>query len=78
MDQEKNTQPVAAPVPTEQQQHTDVVKRADSSSSQQGYMFDEMANVEKAEYDPDDIRNDIDERSQKRSTFRQKYRNFIK
>lgn len=74
MDQEKNTLPVTAPVSTEQ--YNSDIKRTDSSSSKQAYMFDKMNNLEEAEYDEANDSRD-DKNSIKKSTLYQKYRTYF-
>lgn len=74
MDPVNSTLPVTSPVSTEQRDGD--IKRTDSSSSEQAYMFDKMTKVEEAEYDADESQDDKTS-IKKRPSFRQRYSKHI-
>lgn len=74
MDPVNSTLPVTSPVLTEQRDGD--IKRTDSSSSDQAYMFDKMTKVEEAEYDADESQ-DNKTSIKTRPSFSQRYRKHI-
>ncbi|KAI8052682.1 Na+ dependent nucleoside transporter C-terminus-domain-containing protein [Thamnidium elegans] len=74
MDQVNSTLPVTSPVSNEK--HNSDVKRTDSSSSEQAYMFDKMTKVEEATYEANESQ-DNKSSMKARPSFYQKYRKYI-
>lgn len=68
---QEHTLPVTAP--TEPYD----VKRTDSSSSEQAYMFDKMNNVEESDFKPEDTQNDTNSTASKKQSFYMRYQKFF-
>lgn len=72
---QENTLPVTAPRETEQRPYD--VKKTDSSSSDQAYMFDKMNNVEEADFKADGTQNDTNSTASKKPSFYTRYQKFF-
>lgn len=62
---------------TEAEQRSYDIKKTETSSSDQGYMFDKMNNVEEADFKADDTQHDSSSTVSKKPSFYKRYQKFF-